>query len=50
MTKICIFDVVGASYVFHVYERKHPIEAEWKREESIITYIAEEEKHFPDTR
>ena len=48
--RISNFDIVGASYAFDIYERKHPIKTEWKREESFLTYVAEEKKHFPDLR
>ena len=50
VTRISIFDAVGASYAFDIYERKYPMKTEWKREESFLTYVAEEKKQFPGTR
>lgn len=48
--RISIFDVVEASYAFDLHERKHKVKTEWKREESFLTHVAEEEKHFLDTK
>ena len=50
VTRSPILDIVGASYVFDIYERKHPNKTEWKRGENFHAYVAVEKKHFPEER